>query len=65
MYKLVLSSKFKRAFRKFASRNANLQAIIEETLVALEKDVFKRWQNFSDNGSVIYAQPIVTMVAKK
>lgn len=40
MYKLVLSSKFKRAFRKFASRNANLQAIIEETLVALEKDVF-------------------------
>ena len=32
---------------------------------ALEKDVFKRWQNFSDNGSVIYAQPIVTMVAKK
>ncbi len=40
MYRLVVSSKFKRAFRKFARPNADLQARIEETIAAMEKDVF-------------------------
>jgi len=40
MYKLVITSKFKRAFRKFARRNADLQARIEETIAAMENDVF-------------------------
>lgn len=40
MYKLVITSKFKRAFRKFARRNADLQAGIEETIVAMENNIF-------------------------
>ncbi|WP_375473020.1 type II toxin-antitoxin system YafQ family toxin [uncultured Nostoc sp.] len=40
MYRLVITSKFKRAFRKFARRNADLQARIEETIVAMENDIF-------------------------
>jgi len=40
MYKLVVSSKFKRAFRKFAGRNADLQARIEETITTMENDIF-------------------------
>lgn len=37
---LVLTPKFKRAFRKFVKRNANLQQRIEETLQQMETDVF-------------------------
>ncbi|MBN3905709.1 MAG: type II toxin-antitoxin system YafQ family toxin [Nostoc sp. NMS1] len=40
MYKLVITSKFKRAFRKFAHRNPSLQARIEETIAAMENDIF-------------------------
>lgn len=40
MYKLVITSKFKRAFRKFARRNADLQARIEETIAVMENDIF-------------------------
>jgi mRNA-degrading endonuclease YafQ of YafQ-DinJ toxin-antitoxin module len=40
MYKLIITSKFKRAFRKFARRNADLQARIEETIAAMENDIF-------------------------
>ena len=40
MYKLVISSKFKKAFRKFARCNANLQDKIEETIAAMENDIF-------------------------
>ncbi len=40
MYRLVVSSKFKRAFRKFVRRNADLQARIEETIAAMENDIF-------------------------
>jgi mRNA interferase YafQ len=40
MYKLVITSKFKRAFRKFARRNADLQTRIEETIAAMENDIF-------------------------
>jgi mRNA interferase YafQ len=40
MREVVLSSKFKRAFRKFVRRNPNLQSQIEETLVQMESDVF-------------------------
>jgi hypothetical protein len=39
MHKLVISNKFKRAFRKFARRNADLQAKIEVTLAAMENDI--------------------------
>nr|WP_322684072.1 type II toxin-antitoxin system YafQ family toxin [Nostoc sp. DedQUE07]MDZ8129830.1 type II toxin-antitoxin system YafQ family toxin [Nostoc sp. DedQUE07] len=40
MYRLVITSKFKRAFRKFTRRNADLQARIEETIAAMENDIF-------------------------
>ncbi|MBW4667071.1 MAG: type II toxin-antitoxin system YafQ family toxin [Cyanomargarita calcarea GSE-NOS-MK-12-04C] len=40
MYKLVVSSKFKRVFRKFVRRNADLQDRIEETIAAMENDIF-------------------------
>jgi len=37
---LISTPKFKRAFRKFAKRNANLQQRIEDTLEQMEVDVF-------------------------
>lgn len=37
---LVLTSKFKRAFRKFVKRNTDLQKRIEDTLQQMETDVF-------------------------
>ncbi|MBE9019008.1 type II toxin-antitoxin system mRNA interferase toxin, RelE/StbE family [Chroococcidiopsis sp. CCALA 051] len=40
MSKIVISSKFKRAFRKFTRRNTQLQARIEETITALSDDIF-------------------------
>lgn len=40
MRKLVLTPKFKRAFRKFTKRNAKLQQQIEKTLIEMEADVF-------------------------
>ena len=40
MYRLVISSKFKRAFRKFARRNPDLQTRIEETIAAMENEIF-------------------------
>jgi mRNA interferase YafQ len=40
MRPLVLTPKFKRAFRKFVKRNAVLQQSIEETLQQMEADVF-------------------------
>jgi mRNA interferase YafQ len=40
MRSLVLTPKFKRAFRKFVKRNSDLQQRIEETLQQMEADVF-------------------------
>jgi mRNA interferase YafQ len=40
MSKIVTSSKFKRAFRKFARRNTQLQARIEKAIAELSDDVF-------------------------
>lgn len=40
MSKIVISSKFKRAFRKFARRNTQLQTRIEETIAELSDDIF-------------------------
>jgi mRNA interferase YafQ len=40
MRPLVLTPKFKRAFRKFVKRNADLQQRIEETLQQMETDIF-------------------------
>lgn len=40
MSKIVISSKFKRAFRKFTRRNPQLQARIEEIIVELSDDIF-------------------------
>ncbi len=37
---LVLTPKFKRAFRKFVGRNARLQKRIEDTLMQMQEDVF-------------------------
>jgi mRNA interferase YafQ len=37
---LVLTPKFKRAFRKFVQRNARLQKRIEDTLMQMQEDVF-------------------------
>lgn len=40
MRKLVLSTKFKRAFRKFVKGNSTLQKRIEDILQQMETDVF-------------------------
>ena len=40
MYKLVLTPKFKRAYRRFVRRNQRLQSRIDATLIAMEVDVF-------------------------
>jgi mRNA interferase YafQ len=40
MRPLILTPKFKRAFRKFVKRNADLQQRIEDTLQQVETDVF-------------------------
>ncbi len=37
---LVLTPKFKRAFRKFVRRDAKLQKRIEHTLTQMQEDVF-------------------------
>jgi mRNA interferase YafQ len=37
---LVLTPKFKRAFRKFVKRNAQLEAKIIQTLELMQEDVF-------------------------
>ena len=39
MYKIFISSKFKRAYRKFTSRNSDLQAKVEATITAMENDI--------------------------
>jgi addiction module RelE/StbE family toxin len=38
--KIVVSSKFKRSFRKFTRRNTKLQTKIEEVISKLSEDVF-------------------------
>lgn len=38
--RLVLTPKFKRSFRKFVSRNSQLQKRIEKTLQQMEENVF-------------------------
>ena len=40
MRRLILTPKFKWAFRKFVRRNAELQQRIEDTLQQMEADVF-------------------------
>lgn len=40
MRQLVLTPKFKRAFRKFVKRNPEIQQRIEESLQQMEADVF-------------------------
>ena len=40
MNKIVISNKFKRAFRKFTRRNPKLQNKIEEIITKLSEDVF-------------------------
>lgn len=40
MNKIVISSKFKRAFRKFTRRNIKLQEKIERVITKLSEDVF-------------------------
>ena len=40
MRKLVLTSKFKRSFRKFVLRNSKLEKRIEKTLEQIQEDVF-------------------------
>ena len=37
---LVLTPKFKRAFRKFVRRDARLQKYVEDTLIQMQEDVF-------------------------
>lgn len=39
MIKVVLSNKFKRAFRKFVRRDASLQAKIESTITEMSTDL--------------------------
>lgn len=40
MRSLVLTPKFRRAFRKFVKRNRKLQETIEKTLEEMEREVF-------------------------
>lgn len=40
MSKIVVSNKFKRAFRKFVRRNKQLQTRIEKTIAELSDDIF-------------------------
>lgn len=40
MIKLVLTPKFRRAFRKFVRHNRQLQASIEATLLLMQEDVY-------------------------
>ena len=40
MRKLLLTPRFRRAFRRFAARNPRLQEQIEATLRRMEQDVF-------------------------
>jgi len=40
MSKIVVSNKFKRAFRKFTRRNTQLQAKIEKVITKLSEDTF-------------------------
>ncbi len=40
MRELVLTSRFKRALKKFVQRNPKLQKQLEKTLLQMEKDVF-------------------------
>lgn len=40
MRELVLTPKFKRAFRKFVQRDNKLQKRIENTLIQMQQDVF-------------------------
>ena len=40
MREILLSPKFKRAFRKFVQRNPRLQAQIEDTLQQMQADVY-------------------------
>lgn len=40
MRELILTPKFRRAFRKFVRRNQQLQAAIEATLQQMAEDVF-------------------------
>jgi mRNA interferase YafQ len=39
MSKIVISNKFKRAFRKFTRRNPKLQAKIENIVIKLSEDI--------------------------
>jgi hypothetical protein len=49
MRSLVLTPKFKRAFRKFVKRNADLEQRIEEALLQMEVDIFApNLQRFSN-----------------
>ncbi len=40
MSKIVVSNKFKRAFRKFTRRNTKLQGKIEVAITKLSEDIF-------------------------
>lgn len=40
MYKVVISSKFKRALRKFARTNPNLQSRVQEAIAEMESNLF-------------------------
>ncbi len=39
MSRVVISSKFKKAFRKFARRNIQLQEKIESTIIKISEDI--------------------------
>jgi hypothetical protein len=39
--------------------------VAEEALGALERDVVKKWQDFEEDGSLMYQQRIVVATARK
>jgi len=44
---------------------AHIQTAGKESLLNLEKDVIEKWQNYRKNGSIIYNQSLVTVIAGK
>lgn len=61
MRELVLTPKFKRAFRKFVQRNAKLQKQIEDTLGAYSPSIWGR-TNWKENYTG-YEPVLVAMIA--
>jgi hypothetical protein len=64
MRELVLTPKFKRAFRKFVRRDTRLQKRIEDTLQQMQEDVFAANLNTTNSAEncLDYKRVLVAMI---